>query len=212
MGEPRVEWLTVGGDPDAWRAAGLAVAADGHVALFGTGLRIVPPGDVEGITGWALSGIAETTQISGLATEVVAPNPPSYAQHPVGAVELDHVVVVTDALELTSRALAAATGCELKRIRDAGSVRQGFHRIGRGGLIVELVERIDDAAPAVTVPTDRFWGLVINVEDIDAAYHLLGDDVMSAPKEAVQPGRRIATIRAEAGLGVRVALMTRDPR
>jgi hypothetical protein len=34
--------------------------------------------------------------------------------------------------------------------------------------------------------------------------------VISAPKLAVQPGRRIATVRAAVGLGVNVALMSSD--
>jgi hypothetical protein len=82
-------------------------------------------------------------------------------------------------------------------------MRQGFHRIGSGGLIVELVERpeIPDG-PAV------FWGLVVNVDDLDVACAVIGPDLVSAPKDAVQPGRRIATVRTEAGLGLPVALMT----
>ena len=82
-------------------------------------------------------------------------------------------------------------------------MRQGFHRIGRGGLIVELVERPDlPAGPA------SFWGLVVIVDDIDAACELIGAERISPPKDAVQPGRRIATIRADVGLGLPVALMT----
>ena len=82
-------------------------------------------------------------------------------------------------------------------------MRQGFHRIGRGGLIVELVERPDLPAGPAT-----FWGLVLIVDDLDAAHELLGADRISVPKDAVQPGRRIATVRSEVGLGLPVALMT----
>ncbi len=218
-GEPRVEWLTVAGDADVWRSLGLTVTADGIVALVGTSIRVVaPPGDgATGIVGWALSGIgtAETdgaggvdTQldsidIDGLATQRVAPSTPVYADHALGASGLDHVVVSTAELERTSAAIASATGCELKRVREVGSMRQGFHRIGRGGLIVELVERPDLPAGPAT-----FWGLVLIVDDLDAAYELIGADRISAPKDAVQPGRRIATVRAEVGLGLPVALMT----
>jgi hypothetical protein len=53
-----------------------------------------------------------------------------------------------------------------------------------------------------------FWGLVVNVEDLDAACALIGPDRVSSPKDAVQPGRRIATVRSEVGLGLPVALMT----
>jgi hypothetical protein len=184
-----------------------------------------------GIVGWALSGITEPSHpvstaalepatdsptdgpagrstdswfdIDGLPTEIVDARGPTYADHEIGAVGLDHVVVMTSQLERTSDAISGATGCELKRIRDVGEMRQGFHRIGRGGLIVELVERPDiPAGPA------SFWGLVVNVDDLDAACARLGADRVSPPKDAVQPGRRIATVRSEVGLGLPVALMT----
>jgi hypothetical protein len=144
-----------------------------------------------------------TLDLDGLATDPVSPMSPVYADHPIGAIGLDHVVVMTSDLERTSGAITLATGCELKRVREVGSMRQGFHRIGRGGLIVELVER-----PEIPDGPAAFWGLVVIVEDLDAACELLGPDRISAPKDAVQPGRRIATIRGDAGLGLPVALMT----
>jgi hypothetical protein len=160
----------------------------------------------DGIVGWAISGTPETasiTDVDGLETELVAPMTPVYAEHRIAASGLDHVVVSTPDLERTSRAIASATGCELKRIRELGTMRQGFHRIGRGGLIVELVERPDlPAGPA------SFWGLVLIVDDIDAACAVIGSERISAPKDAVQPGRRIATVREDVGLGLPVALMT----
>jgi hypothetical protein len=216
----RVEWLTVSGDPDRWRSLGFVVV-DGRLPLHGTSLRIVPPVDgaaPSGITSWALSGVPADVPVSagatandelrfdvdGLATDVVEPLGPTYADHELGAVALDHVVVMTSDLERTSGAIAAATGCELKRVREVGSMRQGFHRIGPGGLIVELVER-----PEVPAGPASFWGVVVVVDDIDVACERLGADRVSPPKDAVQPGRRIATIRADVGLGLPVALMTR---
>ncbi len=211
---PRVEWLSVAGDPAVWRSLGLAVTDDGFLPLHGTSLRIVapvPPGSdtehdaVSGTVAWALSDVpaGAVSDVDGLSTSVVEPAAPVFADHPVGAVGLDHVVVTTPDLERTSAALAEATGCELKRVRQVGTMRQGFHRIGPGGLIVELVER-----PDVPDGPATFWGLVVNVEDLDAACALIGADRVSAPKDAVQPGRRIATMRPEVGLGLPVALMT----
>ena len=143
------------------------------------------------------------TEIDGLATSVVEPAGPMFGHHDIGASGLDHVVVMTDDLERTTGAVEAATGCELKRIREVGEMRQGFHRIGRGGLIVEVVSRPDmPEGPA------RFWGLVINVDDLDVACARIGEGRVSQPKDAVQPGRRIATISADVGLGLPVALMT----
>ena len=122
-------------------------------------------------------------------------------EHPIGAIGLDHVVVTTDSLERTCTAIEAATGAPLKRVREVGEMRQGFHRIG--GLIVEVVERAGlPVAPA------WFWGLVLNVEDLDAAAERIGPDAISDPRPAVQPGRSIATLRESAGLGLPVALMT----
>jgi hypothetical protein len=220
--DPKVEWLTVAGDPDIWRSIGLTVTDDGLIPLVGASIRIVEPvgsmgadGD-RGIVGWALSGTipassvssvpeggTHATEIDGLPTQFVDPATPAYAAHPIAASGLDHVVVLTSDLERTSEAITAATGCELKRIREVGTMRQGFHRVGRGGLIVELVERPDlPDGPA------SFWGLVLIVDDLDAACELIGADRISPPKDAVQPGRRIATVRGDVGLGLPVALMS----
>lgn len=199
----RAEWLLVGGPVEPWERLGLIVD-DGHVALFGTGLRITGEGD-PGLRGWALSGLdADVNVVDGLATERVATAAPLLATHPLGAFELDHVVVSTDSLERTCAAIGDATGAPLKRVRELGAIRQGFHRLG--GLVVEVVERAGQpAGPA------SFWGLVLNVEDLDAAAAFLGD-LVGEPKDAVQPGRRIATVRADAGLGLPVALMSPDRR
>ena len=56
----------------------------------------------------------------------------------------------------------------------------------------------------------RFWGITFTTADIDAAAELLGDK-LGRVKDAVQPGRRIATVRKEAGLGLPVALISSKP-
>ena len=200
----RVAWLSIAGDADTWRSIGLTVDTDGTIPLHGTALRIVDDPAGSGIVGWGLSADQPDgpSQIDGLPTEWVEPTEPLWAAHDIAATGLDHVVVLTDSIERTSGAIHEATGCELKRIRDLGSMRQGFHRIGRGGLIVELVER-----PELDVDTTDFWGLVVDVDDLDVVYERLGPDRIGAPKNAVQPGRRIATIRDTVGLGTAVALM-----
>ncbi len=205
-GEARVEWVTIAGDRQRWRALGLTMRADGLVPFLFTSLRIV---DGEpGVQGWTLSGIDPAVDaIDGLPTAVVDAASPVIAQHANGAVELDHVVVLTGSLERTCGAIADATGAPLKRVRELRDTRQGFHRIGRGGLIVEVVERRefgDDPA--------SFWGVVINVSDLDAAVDLAGPELVGVAKDAVQPGRRIATVRSDAGLGLPVAMMTLPDR
>ena len=83
---------------------------------------------------------------------------------------------------------------------------QGFHRLG--SVILEVVERrlVD---PDQRTGRATYWGLVVVVEDLEAAVAHLGPDVIGAAKPAVQPGRRIATVRSGAGLGVPLALMSR---
>jgi hypothetical protein len=218
-GTARVEWLTVAGELGTWRSLGLSATDDGLIPLFGTALRIVSPeaawdtsagtsvapeGLKAGIVGWALSGIdAATISIAGLTTTVVEQAAPIFAAHSLGARSIDHVVVTTGELESTTGDIALATGCELKRIREVGKIRQGFHRIGRGGLIVEVVQHEDDNRSVA-----EFWGIVMTVDDLDAACAQLGPDRVGEPKDAVQPGRRIATIRSSVGLGTAVALMS----
>jgi hypothetical protein len=205
----RVEWLAVAGPIEPWTELGL-VDVDGLIPLFGTGLRFgaaVGDAGVHGLTGWGVSGLDEpVSSIDGVATIAIEPEPPVLVDHPLGAFELDHVVVNTGSLDRTCAAITAATGAPLKRVREVGPIRQGFHRLG--GLIVEVVERvgqpIDDPA--------SLWGLVFNVADLDASVDLLGPDRCGPPRDAVQPGRRIATVRGEVGLSVPVALMTPDPR
>lgn len=201
----RVEWLTVGGPVEPWRDLGLVADHDGLVPLFGTGILIVPDAP-PGLRGWALSGAARDGgsaghDVDGLPTELVPAGAPRFAEHPLGAIGLDHVVIVTDHLERTSDAIAERTGAPRKRIREVGEMRQGFHRLG--SLIVEVVERAGLPAGPAT-----FWGVVLNVEDLDAAVARLGPERVGPASQAVQPGRLIATVRAEAGLGLPVALMT----
>lgn len=203
MSVARVDHLEIVGDPASWRALGLTVADDGRVPFMFTSLQIVA-GTESGIAGWALSGIdAEVTSIDGLATRAVVEPAPTLAEHPNGAIELDHVVVLTSSLDRTCAAIESATGAPLKRVREVGAMRQGFHRVGTGGLIVEVVER-----PEVTDAVASFWGVVINVRDLDAAVEMIGPALIGPAKDAVQPGRRIATVRGAAGLGTAVALMS----
>lgn len=196
----RVEWLTVGGRAEPWQRLGLVVV-DGTIPLFGTGIRIDPAAG-PGIVRWELSGLAEPiTDIDGLPTAAVAPAPPVFVEHPSGAIGIDHVVITSDSLERTCGAIADATEAPLKRVREVGELRQGFHRLG--GLIVEVVERTGlPRAPA------DFWGLVLNVEDLDTVVARIGLEAIGAPRPAVQPGRSIATVQESAGLGLPVALMS----
>jgi hypothetical protein len=185
---------------ERWARLGFAVS-DGTVALGGVTLRLGAPG--RGIVGWTLAAPDAVNDLDGLPTTVLSVPPgPGSSAHPNGAVGLDHVVVLTPDFARTSAALQAA-GMALRRIRRvaAGDFRQGFRRLGPA--ILELVEA-RDAPPGPA----RFWGLVVIVSDLEALAAQLGD-CLGPIKPAVQPGRRIATLRREAGLSAAVAFM--DP-
>lgn len=205
-----IDWLVVGGPAEPWTALGLlaAVQPDGsaNIPLFGTGIAVAGSGD-PGMRGWVVSGIdSSVVDIDGVATTVGAAAPPLFAAHPLGVQSIDHVVVSTDDLVRTCGAIADATGAPLKRVREAGGgVRQGFHRIG--SLVIEVVEREGQPAGPASL-----WGFVLIVDDLATACAQLGADVISEPREAVQPGRSIATVRSDVGLGVALALMSPDLR
>lgn len=197
--------LVIGASPAAWSAVGFDVEVDaagvGHLQLGGIRLRIDP--SLQGMTEWVLAGAPThtVTDIDGLRTSHGDPADAPAGDHPNTVFSIDHVVVNTSDLERTCAAIESVTGAPLKRIREAGPIRQGFHRLGE--LIVEVVTHAQvPAGPAL------FWGLAFNVRDIDALYERVGDDLASAPKTAVQPGRRIASFRIAAELGLPIAVMT----
>lgn len=195
--------------PDAWTSAGFAVVHD-TVLLGSTLLRLTGHGqDPEGgagVLGWALDGVADP--IDTLATCAPAPgwvsdSPP----HPNGIERIDHVVVRTGDQDRTLAAFRQA-GLEVSGGRSTSSygspMRQSF--LWAGDVIIELVGP-DDAAASTDEPPS-FFGLALVAPDLDATAAHLGD-LMSTPKAAVQPGRRIAGLRGAAvGISVPIAVMS----
>jgi hypothetical protein len=192
---PELDELVLGDAPEAWEALGFSVA-DGVVVVGGVRFRLTGTGG--GVAAWSLRGIDPGADLDGLPTAVSEAPPPEPVGHPIGAVAVDHVVALTPDFERTAGKLRAA-GLDYRSTRDAaGGFRQAFFVLGP--CLLEL------GGPAEG-PRPWFWGLTLVVEDLDAAAERLGDR-LGRVKDAVQPGRRIATVRREAGLGVPVALMT----
>ncbi len=198
--------LEVGDDPAAWADAGFTVQDD-EVVIGRVRVRCL--GDGGGADRWRLRtdpGEPEVPpSVDGLATSSTTAEPPAPVAHRNGVVALDHVVLRSPDLDRTTAALGAL-GLDLRRTRDVGTVerpmQQRFFRLG--DVILELV---GPSAPTGDGPTS-IWGYALVSDDIDATAAALGD-ACSSPKEAVQPGRRIATIRTrELGIGVTLAVMT----
>lgn len=205
---PTLDELTVADEPDAWRACGFRV--DGDECVLGeVRVRLAGDGRAKGLTGWSLRDV-EIAELDGLPTaRSDRPPPGERTVHPNGVTAIDHVVAISSSLDRTVAALRNA-GLDLRRIREeptpAGAPRQAFFRLG--GVILEVVQATEEAIERTG--GDRpafFWGLALVAPDLDATVASLGDRV-SEVRDAVQPGRRIATLRRSAGLAVPIALIT----
>jgi catechol 2,3-dioxygenase-like lactoylglutathione lyase family enzyme len=213
MPTPTIDELTLAEEPDRWAALGFAVTDDCS-QMAGVRVRFAGAAAGRGIVGWSLRDIA-STDLDGLPTSA-SQRPalaPALAQ-PNGVVGIDHIVAVSPDLDRSVRALQAA-GLDLRRVREeptpAGAPRQAFFRLGRE--ILELVQEPQEVIERSggTDRPARLWGLALLVDDIDRTVELLAPHAPS-PRAAVQPGRRITTVARSAGLGIALALMSRDER
>jgi catechol 2,3-dioxygenase-like lactoylglutathione lyase family enzyme len=190
---PTLEELEIADEPADWRALGFEVE-DSLCHVSRVRLRLVGKGPRRGILGWKLA-----TQPSATAA------PPQ----PNGVERIDHVVLLSPDLDRTVEELRS-DGFELRRIREGetpgGSTRQAFFRMGEPILEVVQAPEATSVARNPDGPA-RLWGIAFLVQDLDATGAALGE-VLGAPRDAVQAGRKIATLRPEAGLGPAIAFMT----
>lgn len=191
---PELASLVLGDPPHVWQRLGFTV--DGDELVLG-GVQICLGADGDGIVGWSFRDLPDDRDMDGLGACPSDTPPPAPVEHALGATAIDHVVALTPDLDRTVRKLRDA-GLDFRRTREAGEgFRQAFFVLGP--CLLELGGPADGDV--------RFWGLTLVVDDLDAAAERLGDR-LGRIKDAVQPGRRIATLRPEAGVGVPLALMT----
>jgi hypothetical protein len=204
-----IDELTLADDPERWAALGFAVEGD-TCALGAVAVRLAGTGAGRGIVGWSLRAPA-ATELDGLPTTVSVAAPRELAgEHPNGIRAIDHIVAMTPDLDRTVEALRRA-GLDLRRVREeptaAGAPRQAFFRLGAE--ILEVVQEPGEAVAArggVERPA-QFWGLALLTDEIERTVAAFAGHARE-PHEAVQPGRRIATVARSAGLAVPVALIT----
>ena len=204
-----VDAFEVADPADAWTRAGFSVDSDSVCRIGGVRIRLVGRSETgTGIVGWSLRGLPPDPSLDDLdgvpttRSDAVVATP---AEHANGVTAIDHVVLMSPDLDRTVEALAAV-GVEPRRQRDAElggrPIRQIFFRLGE--VIVEVVGSPDTAGEGPST----LWGLTYVVADIDATASFFGD--RTAPvKDAVQPGRRITTLRHhELGMSVRTAMIS----
>jgi hypothetical protein len=200
---PALAGLDIADPPDVWRRLGFTVAADGTCVLGTVTLRLLGTEAGKAIVGWALhpGALALPQLVDGIATRAAGTTSAPAAAHPNGALGVDHVVVHTPALRRTLTALEAG-GLEVRRVREARpDLHQAF--LWAGDVLLEVA---GPPQPAGDGPAE-LWGLVVVAPDLDAVAALPGRPLGSV-RDAVQQGRRIATVRRELGSSVPLAFMT----
>jgi hypothetical protein len=207
-----IDEILVGDPREAWEAAGFSVDDDGTCRIGQVCVRLVGRDGGKRILGWSLRGAPPARLadgvLDGLPTTRSETVPAEPGDHSNGATHIDHVVLLSPDLARTTAALSAL-GIEPRGERDTDTygapMRQVFFRLGE--VILELVGQPDatgDGDPG-------FFGLAITVADLDAAAAQLGEHLGSV-KDAVQEGRRIATLRhRDLGMSVATALMSPEP-
>ncbi len=206
--------ITVGGTPFVWERLGLKVqqseielsdvaihihgGAAGFLscsfALSGTDAHAFSIDSMDGLpVRLCTSDEAHASEVSTIEASAIS------GVHVIG---VDHLVITTDDLMRTSNDIERVLGVACARTRDAGhGVTQAFHKIDN--TILELV-----TGPHVKHEGAKWWGFVLTVDDIDRWWNAVGEEAASQPRDAVQQGRRIATVHSSVGLGVPVAVMS----
>lgn len=198
--------ILVADQPEGWVAAGFTVDSDAVCRVATVRIRLLGLEQGRGIVGWSLRGLpADIDEIDGIPTTRSEAPFPAPASHANGVTGIDHVVLLSPHLARTVAALGGI-GLQPRRERDGefgGSpMRQVFYRLGE--VILEVVGSPDASADG----SSSLWGITHTVADIDATADLLGEHA-SPVKDAVQPGRRITTLRnRDLGISVRTALIS----
>lgn len=211
-----IDELVVADDPSAWRAAGFTVGDDDRCTIGTVQVHLAGPDAGKRIVGWRLRGADGIADLDGLP---VLPGPApagtaATAVHPNGVVSIDHVVVLSPDLERTTAAFASI-GLDARRVRDVDAEQYGFPArqvfFRMGDVVIEVIGPAEPAADASADRPAAFYGLAYTVADIDATAAQLGEH-LGRVKDAVQPGRRIATLRhKEVGVSVATAFMSPGP-
>ena len=198
--EPTIAELHVGDDPSAWERLGFCI--NENRSLIGR-TEVVFSDGPKGIHSWVLrnSMPSQFGPIPTTFTENPVPNP-SIA-HPNGSIGFHHVVLMVPEFDIGKTALSNA-GVHVEQGRPFGSTEKAMLRSApkMGDIELELIGPESEDRSRHW----QLWGLVVAVSDIDATSELLGD-LLGQVKPAVQPHRRIATLKKEAELGVAVAFL-----
>jgi hypothetical protein len=200
---PRLVGVTVGDRSEAWASMGFQIAADRFTA-GGVTVHLVGDSGPRGILGWSLEPPVER-DVDGLPL-VSTPPPAHPVAHPNGVTGVDHLVVGTPDVDRTTTALEQS-GIPLRRAVDGLRGGDKAYRFFLLGTCV--LEVIGPAAhePDRTGRPAAFVGLAFVGDDLEAVAALRG--LAGEPRDAIQPGRRIVTLRTQVhDVSVPLAILT----
>lgn len=202
--------MEVADAPEAWQKAGFGVVDD-RIVLDGVEFRLSGSDHAEvddanrGIRGWHVDGMTDASLDGLAACEGPSTGTSAEIEHPNGVSGIDHLVIATPNLPRTIAAFEDA-GIEARRTRTfrLGDTERQQTFFWAGSTIIEMVGVVGEQGSG----SASFWGLALVSEDLDATAASL-DGLISPPKEAIQPGRRIATLDTRAlNISVPIAVMT----
>lgn len=212
---PALHSLIIGDTAAAWKAAGFTVTHRHGRARTQIGdieIELVGPDDGRGILGWRFDEPDVPDSIDGITTLRAASSRPSDDDigppHANLVSHVDHVVMITPDLQRTIEVMERS-GFEARRTRDVPGSEPPRQQVffWAGSSIIELVGPVDSTGDGPAT----LWGLALTCRDLDAAHEALGER-LGRPKPAVQPGRRIATLRTrDVDISTPIALLSPHP-
>ena len=205
--------IAIGDDPSAWRAAGFDVLGN-ELRLGKVVIELVGSAGQRGFHGWAIDGV--TTDIEHIPriqdppeqqTEALAETSSSSSLNAIFAI--DHVVVTTNDVARTVASFERV-GLQERRTTTTstpmGERRQSFLWAGR--VIIEVIGPVDAELADRNDGHASIWGLALVASNLQVTSQVL-DSALSEPRDAVQPGRKIATMRTkELDISVPIVVMS----
>lgn len=207
---PALHTIVVGDTTTAWSNAGFTLTgANGDEVVLGPiRIRLIG-GDRRGVVAWEFAGLEDDGSIDGLLSLVRDEPVPVDVEHPNNVSVVDHVVLMSPDVDRTVTALRV-TGFEPKRRRVLDTATPPRQQVffWAGPTILELVGPLE----AESTGPSTIWGVALVSDDLMASKRQLGD-LLSDPKEAVQRGRQIATVRTrDLDISITIALMSAHER
>ena len=204
--------LTIGDNAETWSSAGFdvmelpngkPVCQVGSVRLHfdRTGQRGISCAAIYGMSG-VIDSLKFDKAPNHTPSSIDACLP---SVHPNGVTRIDHLVVTTPDCDRTTRAFES-NGIHPRKVRtfgdDEAKMRQTFFWLGN--VILELVGPDQSEANNHAL----FWGLALISDNLQATADYLGEKCTPV-KPAVQPGRKITTIKTrEIGITTSLAVMS----